>query len=125
MRISDKENYQKICDSISMTNLKKIINNRGYSITKVATNSKVSDSTINAYINNQKIPSVPTLIGMADFLGCNLDYLLDRTDNSININDLNKLNDKSELNDLFENIISLPEHKQELVMAYVKGLLGN
>lgn len=125
MRISDKENYQKICDSISMTNLKKIINNRGYSITKVATNSKVSDSTINAYINNQKIPSVPTLIGMADFLGCNLDYLLDRTDNSININDFNKLNDKSELNDLFENIISLPEHKQELVMAYVKGLLGN
>lgn len=124
MRIN-KENYQKICDSISMTNLKKIINNRGYSITKVATNSKVSDSTINAYINNQKIPSVPTLIGMADFLGCNLDYLLDRTDNSININDLNKLSDKSELNDLFENIISLPEHKQELVMAYVKGLLGN
>ena len=34
------------------------------------------DSTVTAYINGQKIPSVPTLISMGDYLNCNLDSSL-------------------------------------------------
>ena len=125
MRINDKENYNIIRKTISMRNLKNIIENSGYSIVKVAMNSKISDSTINAYINGQKIPSVPTLISMGNYLNCNLDYLLDRTDNPININDLNKINNDKELNELIQTLSCLPKDKRQLVIAYVKGILNN
>lgn len=125
MRINDKENYDKVKSSISMRNLKTIIDSKDYTITKVAINSKISDSTVNAYINGQKIPSLPTLISIGDYLNCNLDYLLDRTDNPITINDLDKINSDRELNQLFQNIVSLPKEKQELVKAYVKGILNS
>ena len=111
MRINDKENYEKIKSEISMKNLKTIMDNRNYSAVKVAMNSKISESTVNAYISGQKIPSLPTLISMGDYLNCNLDYLLDRTDNPININDLNKSEEDKELSQLFQNIMSLPNKK--------------
>ena len=124
MRINDKDNYNRIKDTITMNNLRDIINERDYTITKVAMNSKISDSTIVAYTNGQKIPSVPTLVSMGDFLNCNLDYLLDRTNNPISINDINKLSSDVEMNKLIQNILSLPNDKKELVKAYVKGLLN-
>lgn len=125
MRINDKENYEKIKSEISMKNLKNIMDNRNYSAVKIAMNSKISESTVNAYINGQKIPSLPTLISMGDYLNTNLDYLLDRTDNPININDLSKINNYKDLNQLIQNIVSLPKDKQELVSAYVKGILNS
>ena len=125
MRINDKDNYLSIRNSISMTNLKKIINAKGFLIAKAAINSRVSESTIKAYMNGQKIPSIPTLISLADFLNCNLDYLLDRTNNPIKFKDIDKINNNQELNELLQNIVSLPSDKQQLVIAYVKGLLSN
>lgn len=125
MRINDKENYEKIKSNISMKNLKTIMENKGFSAVKIAVNSKISDSTVNDYINGQKIPSLPTLISMGDYLNCNLDYLLDRTDNPININDLNKSEEDKELSQLFQNIMSLPNEKRQLVIAYVKGILNS
>lgn len=122
MRVNDRENYISIKDSISMDNLRKIINDKDFLITKVAMNSKVSDATIKAYMGGYKIPSLPTLISMADFLDCNLDYLLDRTNNPIKIKDIEKLGSNQELNMLFNNIMLLPKDKRELVIAYVKGL---
>lgn len=125
MRINDKENYEQIRNSISMKNLHKVIISKDYTITKVAINSKVSDSTIISYINGQKIPSLPTLISIADFLNVNIDYLLDRTDNPMKINDLKILDGNKELSLLIKNIMELPETKQQLAMAYVKGLIDN
>ena len=126
MRINDKENYENIRSKIAMKNLKSIIENNGYnSVVKVAMNSKISDSTINAYINEQKIQSVPALISMGDFLNCNLDYLLDRTNNPINVNDLNKINTDKELSELVQIISSLPKEKRQLVISYVKGILNS
>lgn len=126
MRINDKENYENIRSKITMKNLKSIIENNGYnSVVKVAMNSKISDSTVTAYINGQKIPSVPTLISMGDYLNCNLDYLLDRTNNPINVNDLNKINTDKELSELIQIISSLPKEKRQLVISYVKGILNS
>ena len=88
-------------------------------------NSNISDSTVTAYINGQKIPSVPNLISMGDYLNCNLDYLLDRTNNPINVNDLNKINTDKELSELIQIISSLPKEKRQLVIAYVKGILNS
>ena len=123
MRINDKENYDIIRNSISMTNLKKIIDSKQISMVKLAMNSKISDSTIKAYISGQKIPSLPTLVSMADYLNCNIDYLLDRTNNPIKIDDISSINKNEEVNQLFQNIMSLPNDKRNLVIGYVQGLL--
>ncbi len=125
MRINDRENYNKIRNSISMKNLCKIIEDKGYTITKLVINSKVSDSTIISYINGQKIPSLPTLISIADFLNVNIDYLLDRTDNSMRVDDLKIIDGTQDLNLLIKNIMELPLEKRQLVKAYVQGLTDN
>lgn len=125
MRINDRENYNKIRNSISMKNLGKIIEDKDYTITKLAINSKVSDSTIISYINGQKIPSLPTLISIADFLNVNIDYLLDRTDNSMRVDDLKIIDGTQDLNLLIKNIMELPLEKRQLVKAYVQGLTDN
>lgn len=125
MRINDRENYNKIRNSISMKNLGKIIEDKGYTITKIAINSKVSDSTIISYINGQKIPSLPTLISIADFLNVNIDYLLDRTDNSMRVDDLKIIDGTQDLNLLIKNIMELPLETRQLVKAYVQGLTDN
>ena len=41
MRINDKENYNLIRESIDMSNLKKLMDSKGYSVVKVAVNTKV------------------------------------------------------------------------------------
>ena len=122
MRINDKENYKKISESISMKNLKTIIESKGFTYTKVAMGAKVTPATINAYISGNKIPSLPTLISLSDYLNCNIDYLLDRTNNSININDIDKLSTDEKVNQLIQNITSLPKNQQLLVEAFIKGL---
>ena len=125
MIINDRDNYEKVKNSISMDNLRKIIKSKGYTTTKVAMESKVSESTINAYINGQKLPSVTSLISMSEFLKCNSDYLLGRTNNPMKIDDIEKLHTNEELMLLFQNISSLPEEMQALVSAYVKGLMNS
>ena len=125
MIINDRENYDKIRASISMDNLKKIIDVKGFSPTKVAIESKISDSAIISYISGSKIPSLPVLISIANYLNCNLDYLVGRTDNPIKIDDMSKSYNDKDLMLLLQNINSLPKDKQELVKAYVKGLMDN
>ena len=128
MRINDKESYENISNSISMSNLRKILDSKKISTVKLAMNANVSDSTINAYLKNgsgKKIPSLPTLISIADYLNCSIDYLLDRSDNPMINSDVNLINNDKDLNQLMQNITSLPKEKRELVIAYVQGLLNN
>lgn len=123
MRINDKENYENIRGNISMTNLKRIIDDKQISIVKLAINSKISDSTVKAYISGAKIPSLPTLVSIADYLDCNLDYLLNRTNNPLKVDDIKSISNDDNLNQLLQNIMSLSKDKRELVSAFVKGLL--
>lgn len=123
MRINDPENYKNVKESISMTNLKRIIDLKNISIIKLATNAKISGSTINAYINGQKIPSLPTLISIADYLNCNIDYLLDRTDTINKVNELQNMDHNMNL--LLHNIEKLSNKEKELVNAYIKGIIDN
>ena len=124
MRINDKENYNRVKDSISMNNLRSIIKEKGFSQVKVAYNAKITVSTLGAYMSGNKIPSLPTLINLADYLKVNIDYLLDRTNNPEIIKNLNDDED-SDLANMFSIISSLNSHERELVMAYIKGLLSN
>ena len=45
--------------------------------------AEVSQETISAYESGKAMPSVDTLIKIADFLGVSIDYLLERTDNPL------------------------------------------
>ena len=50
--------YNDLRNSISMNNLKKIIDEKGLSIVKVANEASISDSTLYNYIKSERIPSV-------------------------------------------------------------------
>ena len=122
MRINDTEHYNKISSEISMKNLKSLIDSKGYTYTKVAMEAKVSTATINSYISGTKIPSLPTLISLSNYLKCNIDYLLDRTNNPIKIDDIDKISSDEELNQLIQNINSLSKDKRDLVKAFIQGI---
>ena len=123
MKINDKEHYEQVKNTINMSNMRSLIDSKNYSITKLAMNASVSESTINSYLNGQKIPSLTTLVSISNYLNCNIDFLLGRTNNPTNIDEIGMTENK-DLNLLFYNIKSLPKEKQELVAAFVKGLMN-
>lgn len=123
MKINDKEHYEKVKSTINMSNMHSLIDSKNYSITKLAMNASVSESTINSYLNGQKIPSLTTLVSISNYLNCNIDFLLGRTNNPTNVDEIGMTENK-DLNLLFYNIKSLPKEKQELVSAFVKGLMN-
>lgn len=125
MIINNTEHYDAVRETINMSNMKKLIDSKDYSVTKLAMNACISDSSINSYINGNKLPNVTNLVSIANFLNCNIDFLLGRTDNPLPIEKLNSLSKDSELSILINNISSLPKDKQKLVEAYVKGLMDH
>lgn len=64
---------------------------------KVIIETKVIPSTINVYINAQKIPSVTVYVILTKFLDCNIDCLLDRTTNPMKYEKLKIFNNNEEL----------------------------
>lgn len=123
MKINDKEHYEQVKNTINMSNMRSLIDSKNYSITKLAMNASVSESTINSYLNGQKIPSLTTLVSISNYLNCNIDFLLGRTNNPTNVDEIGMTENK-DLNLLFYNIKSLPKEKQELFSAFVKGLMN-
>ena len=123
MLINDKEHYDKVKASISMENLRKLLESKDYSITKLATRAGISGSTINSYLNGQKIPSLTTLVSMANYLNCNIDFLIGRTNIPLRVEEVNSMWD-DETNITIRNLIDLPKQKRELVDAYIKGLMN-
>ena len=117
--------YNDLRNSINMNNLKKIIDEKGLSIVKVATEANISDSTLYNYIKSERIPSVATLVELSRVLNTSTDYLLGLTDNPVKTNDIEKVAKDENIEFLIQSILSLPKDKQELVSAYVKGLLNN
>ena len=85
MIINNTEHYDAVRETINMSNMKKLIDSKDYSVTKLAMNACISDSSINSYINGNKLPSVTNLVSIANYLNCNIDFLLGRTDNPLPI----------------------------------------
>lgn len=123
MKINDKEHYEQVKSTIDMSNMRSLIDSKNYSVTKLAINASASESAINSYLNGQKIPSLTTLVSISNYLNCNIDFLLGRTNNPANIDEMGMTENK-DLNLLFYNIKSLPKEKQDLVSAIVKGLMN-
>ena len=112
MKINNKEAYKEARDTITMNNLKLLLKKRGYTNVKVSMNVGLSEHTIAAYLDGQKIPSLPTLISLANFL----------SDNPVEVDKLELLSKDVRINNLLHDITSLPKDKLELVEAFVKGI---
>lgn len=123
MVINDKENYDKVRATISMDNMRKLLDSKDYSVTKLATRAGISGSTVNAYLNGQKIPSLTTLVSMANYLNCNTDFLIGRTDIPLRLEDVDNYDEDVEM--IIHSILELNVKQKHLVMAYIKGLLDS
>jgi len=53
---------------------------KGWSQKYIAENTGIPSSNISRYETGERKPDIDTLLAMADFLGCSVDYLLGRTD---------------------------------------------
>jgi len=59
--------------------LAKIKKEQSLTISQIADGIGVSSRTVDYYLFGDKKPSITTLIKLADFLNCSLDYLVGRT----------------------------------------------
>lgn len=125
MKVNDYEAYKKSSNKITMNNLKLLRNVRGYSVVKLANMINLSDSTISAYENGLKLPSITSLINLANSLDTSIDYLVDRTDNPISIHKFNNQSVKSNINELASNYEALTNINKEKLRSYLKGLLDS
>ena len=97
-----------------MKNLKLYRNEKGITQIRLSIAAEVSQETISAYESGKAMPSVETLIKIADFLGVSVDFLLDRTDNPL-INTNKDIN--SEMMDIYNKLDKI---QKEDVLRYAK-----
>ncbi len=77
--------------------LKEIRNKKNVTQIRLSIEAEVTQETISAYESGKAMPSVDTLIKIADFLDVSIDYLLERTDNPL-VNSSTKDEDNELLN---------------------------
>lgn len=63
-----------------MKNLKKLREERGLSQQNLAEKIGISQQSIYKYENKKAEPDISTIIKLADFFGCTVDYLIGKTD---------------------------------------------
>ena len=63
-------------------NLRKMRKERGMTQLALQMQTGIEQALISKYENGERIPPTETLIVLADFFNTNIDYLLDRTENS-------------------------------------------
>lgn len=108
--------FNKAKDSIDMSNLSKLMKERNYSVTKVALNAGVKDSTMYEYLKNNICPSLPVLINLADFFSCNLDYLIGRCDNP-------NLYEDEECDSIIYLLESLSNEERQLIFTLIRSII--
>lgn len=96
-------------------NLKKIRNEKNITQVRLSIAAEVSQETISAYESGKAMPSVDTLIKIADFLDVSIDYLLDRTDNPL----INRMS-KNEDDDIINIFHQLNKEQKQDVITYAK-----
>ena len=95
-----------------MLNLKKIREKRNITQIKLSTEVEVSQEAISAYESGRALPSVDTLIKLANYLNTSTDYLLGLTDNDLKPFDREK-NDYDELLSIYFRLDN--EAKKDIV----------
>ena len=118
MKRIENEIYTKTKNNINMKNLSKLIKENKYSITKVAMNVGINDSTLYGYLNNTISPSITVLINIANFFKCNIDYLIGRTDTPT----LHENYNKEEIKVIIEMLEKLTQEEKDFVKILISEI---
>ena len=89
---NDVEKYNKTRKKIDMSNIKKLRKKLDYNQTKLQHEVGVSESSIQAYEQNVKIPSLVNAYNLADALNCSIDFIVGRNNELENYYRLSKEN---------------------------------
>jgi len=119
LKRNENEMYNEAKNNINMHNLGEIIKKHNYTITKVSMNTGINNSTLYQYLSNTLTPSLPNLINLANFLQCNLDYLIGRTNNPNLYDNYNS----NEVNSIIHMIKLLTKEEQKVINILVNGLI--
>ena len=94
-------------------------------ITQIALSTAIgkTQETISAYLNGKTKPSVEVLLKLAEYFNTTTDYLLDRTDVRIQIDDMKPGELKDEEYAFILKYRKLSKDKMEKVKGYVDGLI--
>ena len=117
-----RESYNKVKNGISMKNLEFIMHNYKITDKKLGSELDLSDSSIQGYRYGTKLPSLVSLIKLANYFNVNIDYLIDRTKISTKVDDLIKY-DSDEFNNLVSKYCQLNNEDKSNVIGYINGLL--
>ncbi len=77
--INNKEEFNKSKSKINLSNLKKLRMQKGFSQIKLQHLVGVSSSSIEAYEQKVRIPSLPVAYKLSEVLDCSIDYLVGKT----------------------------------------------
>ena len=86
------EKYNKTREKIDMSNIKKLRKKLNYNQTKLQHEVGLSESSIQAYEQNVKIPSLVNAYNLADALNCSIDFIVGRNNELENYYRLSKEN---------------------------------
>ncbi len=107
-----------------MFRIKELRNEQNLTQKELAQRIHSTDKNIWAYENKIAIPPLETLIKLADFFNCSLDYLVGRSDDFGNVNIIKSV---EQLPDNEKNLIfhyeKLPPDLQKRLHSYLKKLL--
>ena len=104
-----------------MNRLRDLRTNKGLTQREVATAIGVSPQSYGYYENEVNKPDPDTLIKLADFFGCTIDYILLR-ENDYGIIECNNLNLTETQNKLLSSFNLLSNDDQNKVLGFIKAL---
>lgn len=102
---NNKEEFKISKDKIDMSNLKKLRDEKKYSQIKVQHLVGVSNSSVEAYEQGVRIPSLPVAYRMAEVFGVSIDYLVGRSNELEKYYMLSK-DDKDKVNKYIDELLN-------------------
>ena len=105
-----------------MKNLYEIRKDKGMSQVSLSTRLGLSPETISAYENGKAYPSVDTLLNLCDIFNVSADFLLDRTNIRLTINDFCDKNLSPDELELVDNFRKLSHSKKNRALGLIMGM---
>lgn len=100
---NNKEEFTISKQKIDMSNLKFLRIKKGYSQIKLQHLVGVSNSSIEAYEQKVRIPSLPVAYRLSEVLGCSIDYLVGKSNEFDKYYSLSQI-DKDKVLELINNL---------------------
>ncbi|MBQ3234635.1 MAG: helix-turn-helix transcriptional regulator [Clostridia bacterium] len=101
--------------------LKMLMREKGVSQATLANVFNTTQQTISRWLNQINEPDIKTIVGLAEYFDCSVDFLLGReNDYGVLNSGKPKFNDKQ--TELLSSFNLLPDDEQNKVLGYIKAL---